>query len=232
MRSPGYFPTTDPERILWVGNFSHKFAIHGPNLNFSAEVIAEIVADLNFYLWFLQVWTPALQNLNKEAATYRVALAKGGVEASFPCLPVFSDSPAPRPAGVLERLFNLVSLIKLAPGYNDQVIGQELRILRAPAANGIRRENPAYAMSLVQGPERKHVQIAFKKHGHDGVAIESRRAEGEWEFLAADNASPHLDERPLLVPKTPEVREYRLRWWDKGVPNGEWSPIQSILVTP
>jgi len=29
------------------------------------------------------------------------------------------------------------------------------------------------------------------------------------------------DERPLLAAGTPEVREYRMRLWDKGTPNGD-----------
>jgi len=28
-----------------------------------------------------------------------------------------------------------------------------------------------------------------------------------------------MDERPLLVAGTPEVREYRMRFWDKGISN-------------
>ena len=46
----------------------------------------------------------------------------------------------------------------------------------------------------------------------------------------ADNSKPHYDTRPLLDPNLPEVREYRLRWWDKGLPNGEFSPVQKIVV--
>ena len=29
-----------------------------------------------------------------------------------------------------------------------------------------------------------------------------------------------MDERPLLTAGTPGVREYRMRFWDKGTPNG------------
>ena len=62
------------------------------------------------------------------------------------------------------------------------------------------------------------------------IWIESRINNGEWVALGADNSKPHYDTRPLIDPATPEVREYRLRWWDKGVPNGEFSPIQKIVV--
>jgi len=48
--------------------------------------------------------------------------------------------------------------------------------------------------------------------------------------LGADNSKPHYDTRPLIDPNLPEVREYRLRWWDKGEPNGEFGPVQKIVV--
>jgi hypothetical protein len=76
------------------------------------------------------------------------------------------------------------------------------------------------------------VDIAFTKYTHQGVYIESRRNGGAWEFLAIDTEKPYTDERPLLNPAQPEVREYRLRFWDKGTPNGPWSEVQKISVAP
>jgi hypothetical protein len=40
------------------------------------------------------------------------------------------------------------------------------------------------------------------------------------------------DDRPLLVAGTPEVRKYRLRYWDKGLANGDWSATATITVGP
>lgn len=65
-----------------------------------------------------------------------------------------------------------------------------------------------------------------------GMWIESRRGTGDWEFLAIDTESPYLDERPLLNPAQPETREYRLRFWDNGQPNGEWSDVAKVTVSP
>lgn len=41
---------------------------------------------------------------------------------------------------------------------------------------------------------------------------------------------PHLDERPLLAANIPEQRQYRIRYWDKGQANGDYSPVQSVTV--
>ncbi len=35
-----------------------------------------------------------------------------------------------------------------------------------------------------------------------------------------------------LVPSQPEMREYRMRFWDKGEPNGEWTLWREIAVAP
>ena len=42
----------------------------------------------------------------------------------------------------------------------------------------------------------------------------------------------YLDLRPLLDPLLPEIREYRLRYWDKGDANGEYSAVQRVNVGP
>ena len=74
------------------------------------------------------------------------------------------------------------------------------------------------------------MHITFSKFGHQGVYLESRRKNGAWEFLGIDTETPYDDERPLLVANTAETREYRLRFWDKGTPNGDCSPVQKVTV--
>jgi hypothetical protein len=124
-------------------------------------------------------------------------------------------------------VFAQIARIKNSPGYNDY-IGNELGIIAIPDTTD--HPWPEFSLSFEQGPEVHRVSISFTKYGHDGVWIESRINNGEWLALGADNSKPHYDTRPLIDPALPEVREYRLRWWDKGEPNGEFSPIQKIVV--
>ena len=76
------------------------------------------------------------------------------------------------------------------------------------------------------------MKLTFYKYNHMGVYIEGRRGTGAWEFLAIDTESPYEDERPLLVAGAPEVREYRMRFWDKGTPNGDWTDVVKVTVSP
>jgi hypothetical protein len=43
---------------------------------------------------------------------------------------------------------------------------------------------------------------------------------------------PWYDERELETPNTAEVREYRLRWWDKGFAYDDYKPVQRVTVGP
>jgi hypothetical protein len=78
----------------------------------------------------------------------------------------------------------------------------------------------------------ERVRIDFEKYDANGVAIQSRRG-GEWETIVpAALASPFLDERPLLDPTRPEVREYRLQFYGDQGPVGEYTPVRSVTVSP
>jgi len=89
---------------------------------------------------------------------------------------------------------------------------------------------PTFKLKIITIDSGQAVQIDFTKFGHDGVWIESRRGTGAWEPLGADMEKPYVDGRPLAVAAVPETREYRLRFWDKGNPNGDWSPVQKVTV--
>mgnify|MGYP003350136036 CR=1 FL=1 len=68
-------------------------------------------------------------------------------------------------------------------------------------------------------------------HGTGAIFV-GVRGGGAWELLAIDTESPYMDERALLTPGTPEVREYRARYWDKGTPNGDWTDVAKVTVSP
>jgi hypothetical protein len=150
-------------------------------------------------------------------------------------VPALPEGVASVPPGVLTRLFDLVALIKASPGYT-KAIGLELGIEVPDSSEGGGTPAPptgpevkAAAIMGVHGPAGR---LTFVKQGHMGVYIESRRGAGDWEFLAIETNSPYNDERPMLVAGQPEVRDYRVRYWDKGTPNGPWCDIIRLTVGP
>lgn len=77
-----------------------------------------------------------------------------------------------------------------------------------------------FLTEMLQGSGCQSVKRTFYKYNPMGVYIEGRRGTGAWEFLAIDTEGPCEDKRPLLAPGQPEGREYRMRFWGKGTPNG------------
>ena len=224
-----YFPSTESARINWAIHYRDMIAVHGPTMGISAAEITATQTDLNFYVWLLHDWYPTLQADAKAATAYKSFITSG--EGTIPQPPPphtpIADAPSVPVPGILTRVFAQIARFKKTAEYNDY-IGKELGVIAFPDTT--EHPWPEFSLSFEQGPEEGRVSISFTKYGHDGVWIESRVNGGDWVALGADNSKPHYDTRPLLDPALPEVREYRLRWWDKGEPNGEFSPIQKILL--
>ena len=143
-----------------------------------------------------------------------------------PDLPAGVTAPPP---GTLTRIFALIAKMKLSAAYTE-AIGTDLGIVGSEETE---KQVPKFSAEAEQGDGCQCVRLRFSKYGHMGVYIESRRgANGVWEFLAIDTESPYEDERPLLVAGQPEVREYRMRFWDKGTPNGDWTDVVKVTVSP
>jgi hypothetical protein len=226
-----YYPTSEAGEIKWLSNFINKLPSHSSTLKLPADQVSGIISDVQFYLWVLQHQHPAIQHYSLESTAYKGLIANGsGTEpCPLPVAPVFSQLPAVRLPGVLRRLANFTQLIKLSSAYSES-IGQDLGIISSK--NGTAHLLVEFVFSQDRGSNGDRVKLMFKKHGHDGIWIEGRRNDGNWEFLGVTTVKPWYDERPLSQPNVPEIREYRLRWWDKSEPNGDFSPVQKVTVGP
>lgn len=231
MPSQPYYPNAEADQIVWLTNYGGHLGTQGAACGLDAAEITATQADIDFLVWLLQMWNPAVQQDSVGATAYKKLVlsgtSPGGAAVPVPVPSTFASPPAIRPPGVLTRLFNQVGRIKLSTAYTDS-IGQSLQIVGTPITTA--HPFPDFTATVTQGAAQQQVPLNFTKFGHDGVWIESRRNAGAWEFLAIDTVKPYTDDRPLLVPGTAETREYRLRWWDKGEANGDWSPVQKLTV--
>jgi len=227
MALQSYFPNTEADRIVWLGNYRAKIATHGAAVGLNTTEISDIQADIAYYLWLLQSWNPAVQQYAQAATAYKNQIATGEGSPPLPAITAITAQPPARPAGVLTRLFAQIARFKTHAGYTE-TIGRDLGVIAT--ASNTDRPYPDFTAAPETGATHQVVRINFTKYGHDGVWIESRRGGGNWEFLAIDTVKPYIDDRPLLTPGTAETREYRLRWWDKGEANGDWTPVQSLAV--
>jgi hypothetical protein len=231
MANQPYFPSSEAERIVWLSHFRTKLPLHTTTLGLAATEVTATVADIDFYVWLLQTWNPAVQNNALEATAYKVLIGSGSgsLLVALPTAAVFTQPPAVRLPGVLPRLFTMVQRIKLSTGYNE-AIGQDLDIIGSQ--DNSTHPVPEFTAISERGNHSERTKISFTKYGHDGVSIEGRINNGAWSVLGIAVLKPWYDERELLVTDVAEIREYRLRWWDKGEAHSDYSPIQKVTVGP
>lgn len=125
-------------------------------------------------------------------------------EAQMPPLPTLPAGITGVKPGALQRTFDLVQAIKRSPGYIE-AIGLDLGIIGEE--DSAEHNRPEFTLKAEAGDGCDCVKVRHKKFGHYAVAIYGKRGGGGFELLGISKDSPYMDERPLLVPGQPEVRE-------------------------
>jgi hypothetical protein len=232
MKRQDYYPSRIGDQVNWLDNFAQKLPVHGPTCGVSAGDITAAVNDAKWCNYVLGSWLSAVRNFSPSTTDAVDDVLVGGSPGTI-VLPTFTAPALPAgvtaaQAGALNRIFNLVAEMKLDSAFTES-IGTDLGVIGQTQTE---KPVPKVAAALEQGSICQCVRLTFAKYTHMGVHIESRRGAGAFEFLAVDTESPYLDERPLLVAGQPEIREYRMRFWDKGTPNGDWTDVVKVTVSP
>lgn len=231
---PGGTAKNDQNLIGFATAVKEILPEEGPDCLLSAPDIAAGNAHADMIVYIVQHWYPAVVKFMKKATNLKnMALrGKGSALLEIPAWPEIMAPPAAVPPGSLTYLINLVTRMNLANSDNHKLAGLDLNLVRR-VRNVVNRDFPLYSGSCTQGPNYKIGRIDFKKHNHLGVQIESRLfGSQEWQPLGIEAITPYLDTRPLKDPGVPEIREYRLRYWRGGVPDGEWGPVLAITILP
>ena len=221
------FPTSETGFRFWLPRFADYFAEEGPGLGFSAEEIASVQADADWMVYYIQM---ADEAKNHRAGMVKTRdLLRNGPDTLPPVQPASCHlsapptSPAPRP-GVLPRLRAAMARMMEQPGYRGglKLAAHLERSSRAPS-----EQPPEFRVA-----ERLGVAVVkFRKAGHQGVIVECRRgAETAFTRVAVRTRSPFKDERPVLVPGQPELRTYRLQFFDADEPVGQLSALQEVVL--
>lgn len=232
MKRQDYYPSAVSKQVLWLRSFANSLPLHADALRLAAAIVADAIADALWVAYTLGPWRAAVRGFSKTATAAMTAVQTGtGAEARD--LPAFTIPPrgdtVPRPPGALDRIFHLVQVIKNVPGYND-AIGQMLGLLTI--ADDRQHPAPSLEVSVERGAKTEVAVLKMEKWGHLLLYIESRRGGGGWERLTMTSETTVRDKRPLLVPAQPEIREYRVRYYEGSAPTGEWSPVARATLSP
>ena len=232
MKRQNYFPVRMGEQPTWLTNYANALSIHAPDLSISSTDTGASIDDARWCAYGVGTWIATVRAFSP-ASTDAVDALLTGEGDTVMVLPTFAAPALPsgvtaRKPGALTRIFTMVARIKKDPAYTE-AMGTDLGIVGSEESS---HAVPKFTAVVQRIGDLQVVRIGFFKYGHEGVFIECRRGGGDWEFLSIDTESPYTDERPLLVPTAPEVREYRMSFWDKGAPNGEWTAATKLTVSP
>ncbi len=232
MKRQKYYPSRLADQANWLENYAAKVAIYGATLGLTAGEITATVNDARWCHYVIGTWLTAVRAFAPSTTDAMDDVLTGGGNSAVvlpaftaPALPAGTTAQLP---GALTRIFDHIGAMKHAAGYTE-AIGTDMGVVGSEDSSTAAA--PRFTAEAVQGAGCQCAVLKFFKYGHMGVHIESRR-NGAWEFLAVDTESPYTDERPLLTAGQPEVREYRMRFWDKGTANGDWTDVVKLTVSP
>jgi hypothetical protein len=127
----------------------------------------------------------------------------------------------------LVLIFALIAKMKLRAGYTD-AIGTDLGIVGSAETE---KALPKFSVRMLQGGGCQFVKLTFTNTITWASILRAGAAP------ACASSSPSTPKALMKTsarwsPQPPEVREYRMRLWDKVTPNGDWTDVVKVTVSP
>ena len=229
MSTQNFLPKNVTDLRDWYENFQLKIGSYTAALALTPADTAAITNDYAF-LQFAILGANAFTAEARERVEYRDILLNGlqagAVAPGLPAAPVVAAPAIVVAPGIIPRIRALARRIKASPAYND-AMAKDLRLLGAAPVTAAKPKLTATARPA------SVVTIKYVKSGNGGVFVESQRgSETAWAQIGVSTISPYTDSRPSLVEGEPEVRRYRVRFFQKDVPVGDLSDVVTVTTLP
>jgi hypothetical protein len=168
--SKAWFPSSLQDRTGWFQNFATNFAAVGASLGFTGAEITAVTQD-NEDFQSIAATTVALEAFSTAVRQYRISLTEDPIGTPQPTFPTedFSAPPNDRPAGMFQRLVELVDRIRAAPAYTDE-IGANLGII--PQKDDELAENELKPSLKGSAMPNNKVEVVFVRGKTDGIEVE------------------------------------------------------------
>lgn len=119
--SPSWFPAALQDRAAWWTNFAVQFQSLHLSLGFVAADNT-VVQDDNDVMQFIAETAVAVEAFTDAVRLYKLTVTQGNIGDPMPNIPAYTSpgSPTEVPAGIFERLDNLVKRIRVSPTYTAE----------------------------------------------------------------------------------------------------------------
>lgn len=234
MKHQLYFPSRQSAQNLWLQHFKSGLPEVAEKLNLPEARVQQTLKDL---VWLIHVCGELQTQARAQvkACTALMGVLRYGKGTRPLALPT-GELPPPPPGeppapSALRRVFKMVQLIKNSPGYTKG-LGVGLGI--EGNLHTVNAEVPVFRLKAVRGAVWEMARLDYRRYGHLCVEIQTRRGGGDWEPLGTGlfGGARAEDDRPLLVAGTPEIREYRMRFWDGPGSTAPWSDVATVTISP
>ncbi len=222
-------PNSEVDLVPWLGNFGPKLANYATTLGLLPAEVTASQADVNYIIYLLNVRLPLERQTLAATVEYKNFMKDGDAALPLPATLPGTVAPPAYPTAILPgamvRLRKLVQNIKTRPGYTE-TIGQDLGIIATDESTA-----PTVPTLTLINASSGSVTFGWNKGGWTGVKVQSRINGGPWIDVGVDLFSPFVDTRPLAVPGTPEMREYRSAYLDGDTQLPGYSQVLQVTVT-
>ena len=227
-----FIPNTWSAFADWSENFNTYLPDLAAKYNVSAATLAQTAADNSWVKYWVQAKVAA-KSQEKQLNDYADEIANGALNAPAPKEPTWAlpaNPPAEVEPGIKKRFREIAGGIKAQKSIYTQADGELLGIV-APGEGGLEPENAAPVLKLTTMPNFV-LEAEFRKYGMDGLRVEFRRKNADWQLAATLISSPGVFNIAPTTPGTAEQIEIRAIFLEKNQPYGSFSPIYTAVIAP
>ena len=216
----------------WSQNFYTQLVVLAPKYGISAATLAQAKKDNDW----VQYWIPnrlTAKNQKKQLDDYVSALANGELNAPQPFEPKW-ELPEAKPdsvnVGVKKRYREIAGFIKSQKSIYSPADGELLGIVTTEEAN-LSPDSFTPDVKFHSMPNFA-LEAEFRRYGLDGLRVEFRHKNGEWQYVTTLTSSPGVFNIHPTVAGTAEQIELRCVFIVKNQPYGNYSPIYTAIIQP
>lgn len=230
--SQTWFPTNLQDRVAWYNRFANNFAEIAASLGFTNAEITTTNDD-NEVMQFLGATDLEIEAYVSAVGKYRKGITEGKVGTTTPAFPANLTLNLPKTVttGIFERLDKLVTKIKAADNYTEE-IGALLGILPTQKESvNLNERKPTLKLEELHTGYKFNASVGNRDRFSFKIQICYANSE-EWHDAGFGTKNPlEVSVTPTAAGK-PERIQVRAVLMDNNKPVGQPSDIQYLTINP
>lgn len=228
MATSSFIPTSDPDKVIWLNNFTVKMSLYATQLGVTPAELAALQKDnayFSYVITVIEIYRQNLLNLASYKNMLKHAIAQQHIGA-FPTLPALPTAPPAVAEGIFDRVSKLVARVKASLSYTDNM-GSDLGIIAPVETIDVASMQPELKINLEVG--KPHLK--WKKGYSDALDLYCDHNDGQgFTFIARLTRNEYLDITPLAANRVFDEWSYKAIYVIADAQVGLYSKVTSVDV--